>query len=81
MVVQLLPQAMWRTKTGKLAESAKNIDDIMATGVVVGVLSRKDREYVASFDVRVCVCVCVCLERETHYKSGCVSCVCMFYRR
>ncbi len=51
VVVQLLPKEMWRSRAGKLADSAERSDDVIATGIVVGVVSRKDREYVASFEV------------------------------
>ena len=57
VAVQVLPKAQWRTRSGHLADSADCTGDVMTTGVVVGVLSRRDREYVASFDVRVSQCV------------------------
>lgn len=53
VAVQLLPKELWRTRSGQLAESADSNSTVMTTGVVVGIISRKDREYVASFDVSI----------------------------
>ena len=58
VVVRLLPQAEWRGRSHTLphtettptpSRSATSV--IMATGVVVSVAERADREYVASFEV------------------------------
>ncbi|XP_064382954.1 DIS3-like exonuclease 1 [Halichondria panicea] len=50
VAVQLLPRAQWRSRSGKLADSTGSSSDVMATGVVVGVILRKEKEYVASFE-------------------------------
>ncbi len=53
VAVQLLPKAQWRSRSGKLADSTGSSSDVMATGVVVGVILRNEKEYVASFEVRI----------------------------
>ena len=55
-MVRLLPKSEWQSRstnksTATHAESADSMSDAVATGTVVGILSRRDREYVASFDV------------------------------
>jgi len=65
VVVRLLPRSEWKSRSNTLPHSPTDNDntqspnnqqghsqlETMATGVVVGILHRASREYVASFDV------------------------------
>ena len=65
VVVRLLPRSEWKSRSNALPHSPTDSDntqspnnkqghsqlETMATGVVVGILHRASREYVASFDV------------------------------
>lgn len=62
--MKLLPKSEWKSPSATfnsdgsavvIAGSADSDGDVIATGIIVGILSRKDREYVASFSVSFCL--------------------------
>ena len=77
VVVRLLPRAEWRGRSHALPHtettptpSCSATSVVMATGVVVGVAERADREYVASFEVSVPLIDCWGILRITESSLG-----------
>ena len=96
VVVRLLPRSEWKSRSNTLPHSPTDNDntqspnnqqghsqlETMATGVVVGILHRASREYVASFDVSSESNLDhLCKEREYHLEfSYTYHVVCLILR-